>query len=94
MGGKKPNDLGFFDVLGNVWSWCQDQYLAYPNSANGKVIDDKEGDLNISSTASRVLRSGGFNYQAKYLRSAYRYNYVPTNRNQHYGFRVARTLRP
>ena len=94
VGGKKPNDLGFFDLLGNVWCWCQDQYLAYPNATGDQTIDDKEGDLNIISTASRVLRGGGFNYQAKYLRSAYRYNYVPTNRNQHYGFRVARTLRP
>jgi eukaryotic-like serine/threonine-protein kinase len=92
VGIKMPSDMGLFDILGNVWSWSQDEYKPYPASAGGAVIDDKEGDLAISATASRILRGGSFNYEGKYLRSAYRYNYVPTNRNQHYGFRVVRTL--
>jgi eukaryotic-like serine/threonine-protein kinase len=92
VGTKMPNDMGFFDMLGGVWSWSQDEYMPYPAAKPGEVIDDQEGDLTVSPTISRVLRGGSFNYEAKYLRSAYRYNYTPNNRNQHYGFRVARTL--
>ena len=94
VGSKKPNDMGFFDLLGNVWFWAQDQYsVQYPLAPNGQALDDKEDhNLTVSPNVNRVLRGGGFNYQAKYVRSAYRYNYTPQNRIQHYGFRVARTL--
>jgi eukaryotic-like serine/threonine-protein kinase len=93
-GRKMPNDMGFFDLLGNVWTWSQDEYKPYSTATADQIIDDHEGDLIISPTVSRVLRGGSFNYEAKYLRSAYRYNYTPGNRNQHYGFRVVRTLNP
>ena len=86
--------MGFFDLLGNVWFWAQDQYsVQYPLAPNGQALDDKEDhNLTVSPNVNRVLRGGAFNYQAKYIRSAYRYNYTPQNRIQHYGFRVARTL--
>jgi serine/threonine protein kinase/formylglycine-generating enzyme required for sulfatase activity len=94
VGSKMPNDMGFFDLLGDVWEWVQDQYgRQYPVAPDGQAVDDEEEhDLLVLPTVSRVLRGGGFNYEAKYIRSAYRYNYTPQNRNQHYGFRVVRTL--
>jgi formylglycine-generating enzyme required for sulfatase activity len=93
VGGKKPNDLGLFDMYGNVYTWCQESYKGYPRAKGGGVIEDKEDDLNILSTTSRVLRGGSFSNPAVTVRSADRNGRVPTNRNVGVGFRPARTFR-
>jgi formylglycine-generating enzyme required for sulfatase activity len=93
VGGKKPNDLGLFDMHGNVYTWCQESYRGYPRAKGGGVMEDKEDDLSILSTTSRVLRGGSFDYQAVYVRSASRLRLVPTNRFVNVGFRPARTFR-
>jgi formylglycine-generating enzyme required for sulfatase activity len=54
VGSKKPNDLGLFDLHGNVYTWCQEIYQGdHPASKNGEGIEDKEGELSINSTVSR-----------------------------------------
>jgi serine/threonine protein kinase/formylglycine-generating enzyme required for sulfatase activity len=92
VGGKKPNDLGLFDMHGNVYMWCQESYRDYSRTNENAALEDNEDDLSIESTTGRVLRGGSFYRQAASLRSAYRPNIVPANRNFDYGFRVARTL--
>jgi formylglycine-generating enzyme required for sulfatase activity len=94
VGCLKPNDLGLFDVQGNASTWCQGSYTAYPIGKGGEVSEDKEDDLVIDSTQSRVLRGGSFYLQASLVRSADRYINVPTNRNLSVGFRPARTFTP
>jgi formylglycine-generating enzyme required for sulfatase activity len=96
VGGKKPNDLGLFDMHGNVWNWCQGNFEGnYPVSEGGEIIEDKEDNsLEIVSTKLRVLRGGSFSIQAMGLRSANRTRDVPTYRAVNYGFRPARTIRP
>jgi formylglycine-generating enzyme required for sulfatase activity len=94
VGKKKPNDLGLFDMHGNVNTWCQESYQGdYPASKNGDAIEDKEGELSIISTVSRVLRGGSFLLQASDARSASRLRLVPSYRNNDVGFRPARTFR-
>jgi serine/threonine protein kinase/formylglycine-generating enzyme required for sulfatase activity len=93
VGTKKPNDLGFFDLHGNVWNWCQEQYKPYPQAKEGQPVEDQEGDLGTAPTDFRVLRNGSFIRQSSIIRSAYRANYVPTLRLPFFGFRVARTMR-
>jgi formylglycine-generating enzyme required for sulfatase activity len=92
VGSLKPNDLGFFDVQGNVFTWCQESYKSYPTAKGEEVADDKEDALVSSPTQSRVLRGGSFDYQASSVRSAYRIGDLPSYRTYTLGFRVARTL--
>jgi formylglycine-generating enzyme required for sulfatase activity/tRNA A-37 threonylcarbamoyl transferase component Bud32 len=90
VGTLKPNDLGMFDLHGNVWCWCQEQFKPYARVAQGAVLPDVEGDLTIS-THSRVLRGGSFN-RLDVVRCGNRYGAVPTYRGSYVGFRPARTL--
>jgi len=88
VGSLKPNDFGLFDVQGNVNTWCTERYKAY----DPKRHDDREDDLVIVSTNSRVLRGGSFFDHASFVRSANRHNNVAANRSLNVGFRLARTL--
>jgi formylglycine-generating enzyme required for sulfatase activity len=92
VGSKKPNDLGLFDMHGNVWNWCQESYHGdYAVSRAGEANEDKEDDLIIVSSQERLLRGGAFSEPAMRLRSAVRYTITPTVRNVYVGFRPART---
>jgi formylglycine-generating enzyme required for sulfatase activity len=93
VGSRKPNDLGLFDMHGNVWTWCQEAYDTYPTVKEGETIEDKEDDYSINTQNSRVLRGGSFYGPASYVRSAYRSSNVPAYRSLEYGFRPARTYR-
>jgi formylglycine-generating enzyme required for sulfatase activity len=91
VGSLKPNDLGLFDMQGNAYSWCQERYEYYPRGA--KEIKDKEDIYIINEMQDRVLRGGSFRNQASDVRSADRIRYMPLNRPNYIGFRLARTFR-
>jgi formylglycine-generating enzyme required for sulfatase activity len=93
VGSKKPNDLGLFDMHGNVFTWCQENYDTYPTAKEGERIEDKKDDYSINTQNSRELRGGSFLDQASSVRSAFRVNLVPANRLTSNGFRPARTYR-
>ena len=80
VGSLKPNDLGLFDVQGNVFTWCQESFQAYPNAKEKRLYEDKEDKLSISLD-NRVLRGGSFAVQASVVRSAFRNGIVPTYRS-------------
>ena len=86
VGSLKPNDFGLFDPLGNCYTWCMEEYGAYPV---GTAEDNLEGTK--VSTKSRVLRGGSFNFNGSYAHSSYRLNYSPTTRVFVNGLRLART---
>lgn len=92
VGSLKPNDFGLFDVQGNMFTWCQESYKPYPTTGVGEVIDDREDELIINNSFSRVLRGGSFLNQASYVRSASRLSHSPAVRFYYNGFRVARTF--
>jgi formylglycine-generating enzyme required for sulfatase activity len=95
VGGKKPNDLGLFDLHGNVYTWCQESYQGdYPVPKDDEAVEDKEDDLSINPQTGRVLRGGSFFNLASNVRSADRLRNVPTNRGVNVGFRPARTFTP
>jgi len=86
-GSLLPNDLGQFDMLGNVFEWCQGQPVSY---RTGTKIDDTniEEYVNINP---RFLRGGTFLIQAAFVRSAYLNWDAPANRFTYLGFRPSRT---
>jgi len=92
VGSLKPNDLGLFDLHGNVYTWCQESYKLYPKANEAEASDDQEDGLLVSSAVDRVLRGGSFLYLASNVRSANRIGSVPTNRDIVVGFRPARTF--
>jgi formylglycine-generating enzyme required for sulfatase activity len=91
-GGLLPNDLGLFDMLGNVYEWCQDVEIAYP--MRGAAVDDEleNRGATVQEKFPRVLRGGAFTYRAANVRAANRNRDQPSYRGTYYGFRVARTL--
>jgi serine/threonine protein kinase/formylglycine-generating enzyme required for sulfatase activity len=93
VGNKKPNDFGLFDMHGNAWNWCQGSWKDYSNIKSGAAIEDKEDALSVDPTLSRVLRVGSFGHPASFMRSAFRGDTLPTNRDIGGGFRPARTIR-
>ena len=78
VGTKNPNELGLYDMTGNVYEWCQNKYAAYPG-CQGRV---REGD--------RVVRGGAWHYVPRDCRIACRAWASPDDRNSGTGFRVAR----
>jgi formylglycine-generating enzyme required for sulfatase activity len=93
VGSKKPNDLGLFDMHGNIINWCQESYHD-PAPKDHEVMEDKEDVLDIVSTTGRVQRGGFFYAPASLIRSASRNSGLPTAADFIYGFRPARTLTP
>jgi formylglycine-generating enzyme required for sulfatase activity len=90
-GTKLPNDLGLFDMLGNVYEWCNGRYEAYPPDKGGNVDDHITIDESIKDSNTRFLRGGTFFYIPAYVRSAIRRPVAPSYRDIWIGFRPSRT---
>ena len=85
VGGYNPNAFGLYDMHGNVWEWCNDDWKAdYPA---GSATDPK----GPATGTHRVLRGGSFIDFASLARSSDRLNNSPTDRFLNGGFRLVRT---
>ncbi len=86
IGMRKANDLGIYDLSGNVWEWCWDwkdrHYYAYSPKDNPKGPD---------TGFRRVVRGGGWFNDSSLMRCGFRYALKPCQAYSSVGFRLART---
>ena len=85
VGKKKPNAWGIYDMHGNVWEWCKDNYGDYPIVTVTNPIVSNNG-------VYHVARGGSWHDKALYCRSAYRNSINLDCRSEVLGFRIAVVL--
>ena len=101
VGTYAANGYGLYDVCGNVWEWCLDEYdeefyavspARNPLSGANSIqwILDNYTEIKLS----RVLRGGSLSDSAQPVRVATRFNHVPTFTADDLGFRCARSVSP
>ncbi len=85
VGGKTANAFGLYDMSGNVFEWCEDDYHA---SYTGAPADGSAW-IDSPRVPARMIRGGRWSFNARYCRSAFRGYYTPDYRNYYFGFRLA-----
>ena len=89
VGQKQPNQLGIYDMSGNVWEWCEDDwhnnYQNAPENGLAWINDPDRG-------TPRVYRGGSWTNAARYCRVALRNRAAPGHRALNTGFRLVLSM--
>lgn len=90
VGALAPNKFGVYDTIGNVSEWVADCYVAsHEHLAPGGIAEAPDGPC-----AKRVAKGGSWGTLAHNLRTAERFPYAATHRDDSIGIRVARDPAP
>ena len=81
VGTKQPNELGIYDMTGNVSEWCQDWYDSYSSSP-------QTNPTGAASGSSRVFRGGSWYFSARDCRTSYRDCITTDYRDGNLGLRL------
>ena len=79
---KGANELGIYDMCGNVWEWCSDWYGNYPAEPQTDPVGPAEG-------IRRIIRGGSWNCISRDCRNTSRYGDAPNERAGEIGLRLA-----
>ncbi len=82
IGTKSSNELGIYDMSGNIYEYCNDWYAPYNNAS-------QTNPRGPSSGSTRIIRGGSYDNYINTCRTTHRYYSAPYNANSYYGFRVA-----
>jgi formylglycine-generating enzyme required for sulfatase activity len=85
-----PNPFGMFDVQGNVHEWCLDAFGEYPVIGTN-VTSTLAETAGLSGTA-RVCRGASYRSAWRMSRSAFRFQFLPTEKASTIGFRLVKTI--
>lgn len=81
-----PNGWGLYEMHGNVWEWCEDEFGSYTRNSVVDPIGPEDG----ARTRLRLLRGGNWSNRASDCRAANRFAVDLDERNAFVGFRLAR----